>query len=239
MIFLHSLFTGDQKIILTKSDENFLYLSKVKRYAVGEKILLGNIDTEKLCEYFFTEISKKEIILTKGEEILQKKSEEKREEKKNFHLAWGICDPKIITKTLPFLNEMGVSHLTFLECDRSQGNFCKEVRSEKFSQKIQKILENSCQQSGRLSRLHIKNDTLQSFFKKNPETIICDFPAEKNFSQLTIFPEKLCIGPEGGFSLEEKSFFQKKFPENIFQFSGNIVLRSETAVIGIAGKYLL
>ncbi len=251
MIFLYSPFAGEKNITLQKSDENFLYLTKVKRHATGDQITLSNLEDGKQYEYIFTEISGKKLFLEKSgdREISEKKPEN------SFHLAWGICDPKTIFKTLPFLNEIGVSKITFVECERTQGNFLKAILSEKFLEKTQKILEQSCQQCGRNNRMQIEISDFSQFLKQktsanqSPEIsenfFICDFSEENPFPN---FPEisgknehttTVMVGPEGGFSPQEKEFCAEHFPKNRVQFATHSVLRSETAVIGMAGKFLL
>jgi RsmE family RNA methyltransferase len=60
---------------------------------------------------------------------------------------------------------------------------------------------------------------------------LVDFCGE-NFTNL--LPQgNYLIGPEGGFSeTEREQFFQKSL--KAFKFNGNLVLKSETAVISIA-----
>lgn len=251
MIFLYSSQAKNPEILLDKSDENFLYLTKVKRSAVGDTIVLSNLEDEILYTYKFSEISKREIVLEKiGEKTSDSLSVETNCNS-SLHIIWGICDFKTLSKTLPFLNEMGVEKITFLACERTQGNFMSQLEKN-ISSKLQKILEQSCQQCGRNSRMILeisgfsdlkKNISLVCNTTREENIYICDFPAKK------VFPENILknpstkntiiIGPEGGFSPDEKTYFQENFPENIYQFNTNNVLRSETAVSGIVGKFLL
>ncbi len=253
MIFLYLSQAGTSQVTLTKTDENFLYLTKVKRCAVGEEITLSNLEDQKFYTYIFSEISKKTILLSKTETLHATSLPSKK-----IHLIWGICDFKTISKTLPFLNELGVEKITFLNCERTQGNFLIQLEKNIFS-KLQKILEQSCQQCGRNSRMTLEikkfseisdvihcvsgvcNTHIQNLY-------ICDFPAQKNFPEnvscrdtksCVQFENIIVIGPEGGFSPDEKKYFQKNVPENIYQFNTSNITRSETAVIGLAGKFLL
>lgn len=248
MIFLYNALAGDDEIIITKNDDNFVYLSKVKRSAVGEKIAMSNLSDTHLYQYIFFEITKQKIVFKK-EIILPTLSVLNP---RSLHLLWGICDPKIILKTIPFLNEIGVFSITFVLCERSQGNYIKtvsEIKTHgKFFDKIQKVLEQSCQQCGRNSRMSVSigtfNESVERIQKNERKpSLVCDFPSEKKMDTMTgeelTNIENVFIGPEGGFSQEEKKVLQQKIPKNIFQFSGNNVLRSETAVIGISGKILL
>ena len=252
MIFLFSSDSGKPEISIEKRNENFLYLSKVKRYALGDTILLSNLEDGKFYKYEFIEFSKKNIILQKCLDLVETNCnssllnpDKNKKNNSSLHLFWGICDIKTIQKTLPFLNEIGVEKITFVECERTQGNFLPPLKKgiEKGG-KLQKILEQSCQQSGRNLRMMLEissfekvisgecNISLQNLF-------ICDFPAPKVFPPNIENNASVFIGPEGGFSEKEKKSFQENFSENIYQFSASNVLRSETAVIGICGKILL
>ena len=96
---------------------------------------------------------------------------------------------------------------------------------------MEKILINSCQQCGRsnLPEIEILNSS-NEFFTKYPDFYALDFNGEKITSTDCKFP--FLIGPEGGFSEEERKNFKK-----IFKLDG-FILRSETAAISIASKIL-
>ena len=221
---------------------------------MGDTIVLSNLEDGKLYTYEFVEISKKSIRLqkclveTNYNSSLLNLPDEEQNNTSFLHLLWGICDIKTIQKTLPFLNEIGVEKITFVECERTQGNFVSPLKKGiEDGGKLQKILEQSCQQSGRNSRmmLEIKNfseisdDMNATENIKNKNLYICDFPAHKLFPEKVENNSSVFIGPEGGFSEKEKKYFLENFSENIYQFSASNVLRSETAVIGICGKILL
>lgn len=57
--------------------------------------------------------------------------------------AWCVIDIKSIKKVLPMLNELGVSRITFVYCDRSQINIKLDFA------RFERILEASMQQCGR------------------------------------------------------------------------------------------
>lgn len=235
MIFFSHPSAGDKKIFL--EEEFFRYLILSRRHRVGDKISVRNLEDKNLYEYEIQEIGKKKSVL----ELVGVQYFEPEKKNKTIHLAWGICDLKTITKTLPFLNELDVQKISFIWCDRSQKikNFQKFI-----DEKFKKILISSCEQCGRTDLIKIDIvESTEKFLKNFPDTKILDFPnpsfqhfAGSEFS-VAIAKEKkylkspFLIGPEGGFSPEEKKIFD---PEKIFSFKTNLVLRSETAVVKIA-----
>ena len=206
---------------LILSGENHKYLFKVRRLKKDELVKVRNLKDDYLYIYTIQNINKKEAVLTLKEKILKPNIP-----KKYFHLAWCVIEPKNIEKALPGLNEIGVSKISFIYCDFSQRNF--KLKPER----LEKILINSCQQCGRsnLPEIEILNSS-NEFFTKYPDFYALDFNGKKINSTECKFP--FLIGPEGGFSENERKNFEKIYKLESF------ILRSETAAIATAGKILL
>ena len=219
MQFLYHPETSDTLIL---SGEAHKYLFKVRRIKKDESVKVRNLKDDYLYIYKIKEINKKEAVL-----ILDKKELKPNRPQKYFHLAWCIIDPKNIEKTLPSLNEMGVAKISFIYCDFSQKNF--KLKTER----LEKILINSNQQCGRsdLMEIEILNSS-KEFFEKYPEFTALDFDGEK-IKCNTKYTNPFLVGPEGGFSEEERKFFKKKV-----KFDG-FILRSESAACAISAKILL
>ncbi len=82
------------------------------------------------------------------------------ESKGVLNIGWCIIEPKVIEKTLPSINEMGVNSITFIYCKRSQKNFKLDLN------RLKKILINSSQQCGRSSLMELNIiDNLEQFLK--------------------------------------------------------------------------
>ena len=104
------------------------YLFKVRRIKKDELVKIRNLKDDYLYIYKIESINKKEAILS----LIEKKLSPNKP-KKPFHLAWCVIEPKNIEKTLPALNEIGISKITFVYCDYSQKNFkIKLERIENF-----------------------------------------------------------------------------------------------------------
>ncbi|NPA60776.1 MAG: RsmE family RNA methyltransferase, partial [Epsilonproteobacteria bacterium] len=149
------------------------------------------------------------------------------EANRELNIGWCMVDTKIVEKALPALNEIGVSSITFIYCKRSQRNFKLDFK------RLEKILINSSQQSGRdnLMNLNILN-SLEEFIKIYPDAKILNF--SKNQIKENI--KSIVIGCEGGFSSDEINLFNK---EDIVGFKTSQILKSQTAVCAVASKILL
>jgi 16S rRNA (uracil1498-N3)-methyltransferase len=207
------------QIVLT--GEAHKYLFKVRRIKKNEKVKIRNLKDDFLYIYEIIDINKKEALLKLTEKINSPSKPHQF-----FHLAWCIIDPKNIEKTLPSLNEIGVSKISFIYCDYSQRNFKLKL------DRLTKILINSSQQCGRSDMMEIEIlNSSKEFFEKYPNFAALDFDGEK--IKCKTIDKPVLIGPEGGFSQEERKFFKEKYRLEGF------ILRSETAACAISSKILL
>ena len=199
------------------SGDNYKYLVKVRRFKIDDFVNITNF--EKTYKYQIKNITKKEVNLTKIEEV------EITQKLKPFHIGWCKIDTKNIEKVLPSLNEMGVTKITFIDCDRSQKNF--KIKMDR----IEKILINSSQQCGRIEKIQINFcESLDNFLSEYPDAKVCDFGGEK----ICEYFQTAVVGCEGGFSDRERELFK-----NIIAFDTPLILRSESAVLAVASKALL
>jgi 16S rRNA (uracil1498-N3)-methyltransferase len=199
--------------------EKFKYLFKVRRIQVGEIVPVRTLKDDLLYLYQVEKVEKRRGVL---------KLVERREEPvlppRYLHLGWCIVDPKTIEKALPHLNEIGVSKISFIYCDRSQHNF--RLRLDR----IERILIESCQQCGRSRLPEIEViESSDRFAQLYPETVRLDFGGGEVTSSL----KRVIVGPEGGFTDRERQFF----PASV-GFKG-FILKSETAACAVAAKILL
>jgi 16S rRNA (uracil1498-N3)-methyltransferase len=199
------------------SEDNYRYLFKVRRLGVGDVVNIT--DFNQLFEYKIVTISKKFALLEKFGELKIKQI------LTPFHIGWCQIDTKNIEKVLPSLNEIGVTKITFIECDRTQRNFKIKM------QRIEKILINSSQQCGRLELMKIEFcESLDKFLQNYPEAKICDFGGEN----IDGYFEVGVVGCEGGFSERERKLFK-----STISFKTPLILKSESAVVSLASKVLL
>ena len=138
-----------------------------------------------------------------------------------------MINPKNIEKTLPFLNELNLQKITFFYAESSQKNFKLNL------ERIQRILENSCEQCGRITLLEIEVlEKLQEVLEKYPNAGVLDFGGEELKCSLEI---PILVGTEGGFSQKEKKAL-KNNPK--YTATSCNILRSETAAIYAIARIL-
>ena len=222
MLYLYHKDASENQLTLVGDEHRYIF--KVRRHKVEDVLYLRNLEDGLLHRYVITYIDKRSAILDLQEsKILDIKA------KSSLHIGWCIIDPKSVEKVLPTLNEMGVDKITFFYCERSQKSFKLDFK------RLEKILLNSSQQSGRseLMKLEI-TDSLEDFLKEKPQSKMLNF-SENNFISNSDI-DTIVIGCEGGFNDDEIALFARK---DIVGFDTPLVLKSESAVCAVASKILL
>lgn len=222
MLYLYHKDASQNQLTLVGDEHRYIF--KVRRHKVEDTLYLRNLEDGLLHRYIITYIDKRSVIL----ELQESKTLDVKA-KISLHIGWCIIDPKSVEKVLPSLNEMGVDKITFFYCKRSQQSFTLDFK------RLEKILLNSSQQSGRSQMMVLEmSDSLEMFLKENPSAKMLNF-SENNFISNS-YIDTIVIGCEGGFHEEEVDFFEAK---NIVGFDTPLVLKSESAVCAVASKVLL
>jgi 16S rRNA (uracil1498-N3)-methyltransferase len=203
------------EVLLTIGGEALAHL-KARRVGVGETIALRNLRDDVL--YFYTIAA----FDRSGAELSLSGDEKKRvAARRNVDLAWCVVEPRIIEKTLPALNEIGVRKLTLLWSEKSQRNF-------RLSQKrFDRILTASCEQCGRSQKMAIAVEELDVFARENPNAALLDFDGEA-LNAKTAHEKTIVVGPEGGFGEKDYAAFKTAARLGV---ATPLVLRSESAVL--------
>ena len=222
MLYLYHKEAKQAQLTLTGDEHRYIF--KVRRHKADDLLYLRNLEDGYLYEYKVITIDKRSVILD-----LQSTQELSVKAKQSLHIGWCVIDPKSIEKMLPSLNEMGVEKITFIYCKRSQKSFKPDFK------RLEKILLNSSQQSGRSEMMKLEMaDTLEDFLVKYPQSKMLNF-SENNFISNTEL-DTIVIGCEGGFHEDEAALFDEK---NIVGFDTPLVLKSESAACALASKVLL
>jgi len=117
MVYIFDEKAGNEELII--KNETYKYLFKVRRHSVGESITFrSENDTSIAHDYEVMSLDGRKATLH-----LQRSELRESRAKRELHIAWCIIDFKSIEKVLAMLNEIGVSKITFIECERSQKNF--------------------------------------------------------------------------------------------------------------------
>lgn len=207
--------------IVKLRDESHKYIFKVRRHKLEDIIYLRNLKDNLLYSYKIENITKNETILS-----LEKFEEKEIKANKYLHIGWCIIEPKNIEKMLPTLNEMGVSKISFIYCKRTQKQWKIDLK------RLEKILLNSSQQSGRtdLMEFDIFNSLIE-FKKVYKESYLLNFSSNSIKENI----KTIVIGCEGGFTKEELELFNT----SIVGLQTPLILKSESAVVSVASKILL
>ena len=222
MLYLYHKEAGASTLTLTGDEHRYLF--KVRRHKASDRLHLRNLKDGYLYTYEVLSIDKRSALLSLVERtMLEVRS------LRSLHIGWCVIDPKSIEKMLPSLNEMGVEKITFIYCKRSQKSFKLDLK------RLEKILLNSSQQSGRSVVMVLEiAESLEAFLQQHPQSYML------NFSEHTIGTvgdiKTVVIGCEGGFHAEECALFPD---ERIVGFDTPLVLKSETAACAVAAKLLL
>lgn len=223
MIYL--LLDEKKEDILTIKGENFKYLVKVRRHSVGDSIdIRYKENITELCHYKIIAIEGRFLTLElQSSEVLEVKAS------KELHIGWCKIDVKSVEKMLPSLSEIGVSKISFIDCERSQRNAKLDIK------RLERIVEASMQQCGRTTAIEFDSyKSLESFVKMFPQTKVFDF-TQKVLGCDEDF-DTVLIGCEGGFSPKEREFLSSL---EVFRLNTPLVLRSESAVFAVASKLLV
>ncbi|EGK7562371.1 16S rRNA (uracil(1498)-N(3))-methyltransferase [Campylobacter coli] len=217
MQFLYHKQAGEE--ILKLKGEEFAHL-KARRIKENEILSLRNLEDDLIYDYKISNLDRNSCLLY----FLNKHL--KPHLHSELNLALAVIDTKILEKTLPFLNELGVANLHLVITEFSQRNFKLDF------ERLEKIIISSCEQCGRSRKMQIQSyKNIQEFSKSFPNAILVDFEGEiKEFDKTQLY----FIGPEGGFSPKEKQMFKEKICLKVPN-----ILRSQSAVVAVAAKILL
>ncbi|MCK5293293.1 MAG: 16S rRNA (uracil(1498)-N(3))-methyltransferase [Arcobacteraceae bacterium] len=201
------------------------YLFKVRRHNSNKNLFFRNMEDDILYEYQIISVNRRDTNFQLVNQVFKP-----IKPKKELHIGWCKIDIKNIEKMLPSLNEIGVTKITFINCDYSQNNI--KINYEK----LDKLLINSSSQSGRSDKIVFDVvGSLNEFKKLYSDCYMFNF--SQNSIQENIDDIKtIVLGCEGGFSSTEIEIFNTN---KIVGVNSDLILRSETAIIAIASKIIL
>ena len=201
--------------ILRVEGERHNHLFRSRRTKKSQSLYFRNLQDLYLYTYRIENLGKKEATL----KLINKELSTLQNPPK-AHLMWAIIDSKSIEKVLPTLNELNLAKITFFYADFSQKNFKPDL------ERMDRILENSCEQCGRITKLEIEIlENLHKLCERYKDFAVFDFGGESLPYALDI---PLLIGAEGGFSQNEREFLKTK---KTYSAKNCNILRSENAAI--------
>ena len=234
MQFLYHPNSADS--IITLNGEELLHL-KARRVKCGDMLRLRNLSDDRIYTYKITHIEKKSLTL----QLCGSEQTSIESSYTPLHLLWAIIEPKIIEKTLPMLNELGVKRISFFYSAFSQRQFRLQF------ERLQKIIIQSCQQCGRGDRMELElYKDFKSVCGAYDDFWAFDFGGEDIAQWIESAKStrgkggaillsgtrdmlRVMIGAEGGFSQDEREAFKR-----IITLHDSPILRSESACVFIA-----
>lgn len=218
MQFLYHPLAGDAEVLL--EGESYQHLFRSRRHDREETLWLRNLTDDYRYCYQISHVARKAATLSR---LAQEES--RMTPHRALTIGWCSVDNKTVEKTLPFLNELGVTTLALIQCARSQ------IWKPDW-ERYRRILINSSQQCGRSSLMEMAwHDSLEQFLKAYPQAHAMDFGGQKGFDSVS---DSIVIGCEGGITDEEKELFG----ERLVGMNSSLILRSETAAITAAARLL-
>lgn len=204
-------------------DERLLHQwTKVLRFRIGQQVVLFNgLDTDRL--YSITEINSNEAHL----ELVTDYS--RKVPKKDIYLFWSVLKKDKNDWVLQKCTELGVSHFIPLLSDRSEKTGFNIERA-------QKIVIEASEQCGRSDiptlREPMHVGTALEQYAKKVTIYICE--QDSDDSGVTTDKVGVLIGPEGGWSDDEKVLFQQLGLKHLSLH--DFTLRAETASVAAITK---
>lgn len=194
---------------------------KALRLGQGKRVDVRNLRDGYSYIYEITSIDKRKALLELVFKSLILPVEHK------FELAWAVVELSVIEKSLPSLNELGVGRLNLVYCEFSQRNI--KINLER----LERILISSSQQCGRNSIMEIAVfNNIDELLTYKQNIALIDFGGV-NLNEYE-GDKILFVGPEGGFSQREREKILTKFALN-----SPYILRSNSAIIGVASRFLI
>lgn len=199
--------------------ESYTHIFKARRHDKRTPLTLCNLTDSHLYTYHIASLDRHKARL----ELIDSAPCAEQSERA-VHIIWAVVDPKVIEKTLPMLNELGVSKLTLFFSQYSQRTFRPNLA------RLHKILTHSCEQCGRSTLLEIEVlEDLDSVLGRYEDCVALEFGgAVLECANLAhhLAGKSLIIGAEGGFSPSERA----RMP-HIVSIAGGLILRSESACV--------
>jgi len=178
-------------------------------------------------ECYFSVLSKKEAILN-----IVEKRENKNTPKTETHIFQSIIKKDNFELIVQKCTEIGVSAFHPIISERSEK---KDLNIER----LNKIAKEASEQSGRgtLPEIFEPANLLEAIETFDSELLVLDFDGKKLKTEELKNKIGILIGPEGGWSEDEKEHFKNKKIKSVS--IGSQVLRAETASIAVSSLILL
>ena len=214
------LIPGDQYTLDSNASN---YLIKVLRHSSGEKIQCFNgVGKEAICTI---SSNNNKATLVQINEIIS----ESIQTPPKLHLAIGLLKGQAMDRAIQHATELGATDIWLLQSERSNTHY----NDKRLATKIEhwrKVAISSAQQCGEtfLPRIHGPNDISTVFDQtRTAERMIFDPKGGPLEKELVLKERILFIGPEGGWSAQEETYFKAE-KASLYSL-GKRILRAENS----------
>ena len=208
----------NNSIILNTTASHHLKVINIKE--------VQNIEMFNGNGYFF---NAKVIDHNKKNIVLERTSDINFQKKQIPLINIAVADIRSFDKVIREVCQSGIDSITSVKTKKTKFS---NLSSEKKIMRWQSIAFNSCEQSGLNWVPKIYSSSLQEWISssKSKSKIFLDPKAKNNIQEIELLSSiDFVVGPEGGFSEEEKIFLKKN---NFIGIScGNLTFRTETMPI--------
>lgn len=232
VFFINEKKLSHNKIIL--SGQDFIHLTKVLRYKIGDEILCKNF-SGFIYHCRIEQINKNHVSC----EILETKKI-KQDNKKKVKIF--LCIPRldVLASIVTKITELGVDELQLVFSERSYLKKNKKFNLERF-QKISLESFKQCRRDIPLTfpvPLELTSIDEENLTENSSNLLLWECEEKEEINQIKLNDRiNLFIGSEGGISHQEKTFLTEKLNFKSVSLSNNI-LRVETAVLFSLAKVL-
>lgn len=218
MRFIYNAASGAESITLEGESFHHIFIVRREKREIGGILRFANLTDSNIYDYKITHIAKKSALLQRV------KTTHITQDSPRTHIIQAIFDMGDFARILPTLNELFVEKITLFYGDFSQKN--ERVNTER----LRKILINSCQQCGRLSLMEIEIlGNLGEILARYPNAMALDL-CDKRVDSLPKVP--IIIGTEGGFSKKEREMLTGRR----FGIAHSLILRAQSAALFVASR---
>jgi len=222
---LHRFYTQEDlekgKEVRIEDPELLHQWTKVFRLQASDRVIVFN-GNGKEFEGYFKVLARKEAII-----LIDKENKVKNDQKIELHIFQSIIKKDNFELIVEKCTEIGVRAYHPILSERSEK---KNLNIER----LENIAKEASEQSGKvkLPEIFEPMDLKSAIENFDGELFALDFEAEsfsKAFEKLSATKIGILIGPEGGWTENERDIFENR---NIKSFSlGSQILRAETATI--------
>ena len=203
--------------------------AKVFRLQASDRVIIFN-GNGKEFEGYFKVLARKEAAL-----LIDKENIIKNEQKIELHIFQSIIKKDNFELIVEKCTEIGVSAFHPIISERSEKKDLNILR-------LQKIAKEASEQSGKVNLPEISSpEKLEKAISDfDGELFVLDFEAEnfsKAYEKFSATKIGILIGPEGGWTENERDLFEDKKIQSISL--GSQILRAETAAIVASALILL